>query len=170
MNFLSSLGNGSKLPTVRKEASIEAPPALNQPVPQNRRTFIEEYNRLVKEFSTDPGNPGSVSCTNCTRCNMCMFCNGCRSCYRCTHCKDCEECNNCTHSARCKGCNACTHCDQSEFCSGSAYLILCQNLADCTYCLGCVGLSKKDFHILNKPYSRTQYFQLVKQLARELGL
>jgi hypothetical protein len=33
-----------------------------------------------------------------------------------------------------------------------------------------VGLSRKDFHILNEPYDRSAYFALVKKLSRELGL
>jgi hypothetical protein len=41
-------------------------------------------------------------------------------------------------------------------------------MSDCTYCLGCVGLSHKDFHILNQPYDRSTYFQLSRELAREL--
>jgi hypothetical protein len=42
--------------------------------------------------------------------------------------------------------------------------------ADCTYCFGCVGLVKKEFHILNVPYPRTQYFEIVKRLTAELGI
>jgi hypothetical protein len=40
----------------------------------------------------------------------------------------------------------------------------CEACNDCTYCYGCVGLSKKEFHILNVPYDRKAYFALVKQL------
>jgi hypothetical protein len=43
-------------------------------------------------------------------------------------------------------------------------------MSRCTYCFGCVGLSNKDFHILNKQYSRQEYFAITKRLARELGL
>jgi hypothetical protein len=41
-------------------------------------------------------------------------------------------------------------------------------MSHCTYCLGCVGLSHKDFHILNQPYDRSAYFELSRQLLREL--
>jgi hypothetical protein len=41
-------------------------------------------------------------------------------------------------------------------------------MTDCTYCLGCVGLSRKDFHILNQPYDRSTYFQLSRELLRQL--
>jgi hypothetical protein len=33
-----------------------------------------------------------------------------------------------------------------------------------------VGLSKKDFHILNVPFSRTEYFKVVNRLRKELGI
>jgi hypothetical protein len=33
-----------------------------------------------------------------------------------------------------------------------------------------VGLSKKDFHILNEPYDRQTYFEVAGKLARELGI
>jgi hypothetical protein len=59
---------------------------------------------------------------------------------------------------------------QSENCSNSAYLVLSKNLSDCTYCFGCVGLSRKDFHILNVGFSRQEYFEIVKKLKKELGI
>jgi hypothetical protein len=33
-----------------------------------------------------------------------------------------------------------------------------------------VGLSRKDFHILNRPYERSAYFALTTRLARDLGV
>jgi hypothetical protein len=59
---------------------------------------------------------------------------------------------------------------QSENCTQSAYLVLCRNLSDCTYCFGCVGLQRKDFHILNVPFDRKEYFKIVGRLKKELGL
>jgi len=41
----------------------------------------------------------------------------------------------------------------------------CSFCTDCNYCYGCVGLSKKEFHILNQPYTRSEYFALIKSLA-----
>jgi len=40
----------------------------------------------------------------------------------------------------------------------------------CTYCFGCVGLSRKDFYILNQPFDRSTYFANVAKLTRELNL
>jgi hypothetical protein len=33
-----------------------------------------------------------------------------------------------------------------------------------------VGLSRRDFHILNEPYDRAAYFELTARLARELRI
>ena len=38
---------------------------------------------------------------------------------------------------------------------------------DCNYCYGCVGLDRKEFHILNQPYSRREYFEIVKHLKEQ---
>ncbi len=40
----------------------------------------------------------------------------------------------------------------------------------CSYCFGCVGLSRRDFHILNEAYDRATYFEITARLARELGV
>jgi hypothetical protein len=58
----------------------------------------------------------------------------------------------------------------SEGCSSSSYVVRCVGLVGCTYCFGCVGLSNKDFHILNQPYSRKEYFALTSRLTKELRL
>ena len=62
------------------------------------------------------------------------------------------------------------YCVQSENCTHRAYLVLCRNLSDCNYCFGCVGLSKKDFHILNVAFPRKEYFEITARLRKELGL
>jgi len=40
----------------------------------------------------------------------------------------------------------------------------------CTYCFGCVGLSRRDFYILNEPYDRAAYFETTARLVRDLRL
>lgn len=51
---------------------------------------------------------------------------------------------------------------------GCSYLVRCAAMAQCTYCFGCVGLSHKDYHILNQPYDRSAYFALSQALMRKL--
>jgi hypothetical protein len=155
-------------------APIPDPAALDQLREQirelGRREFLDRFGKLGKEFSSDAGNPGSYACEGCERCANCMFCKECVGCYQCTHCTRCESCNNCSHCVDSKNCHGCAYCVQSENCAQSAYLVLCRNLSDCNYCFGCVGLAKKDFHILNVPFVRTEYFQIVNKLRKELDL
>ncbi len=136
----------------------------------DKRRFLEEFGRLSQAVAQDPGNPGSYACKACVRCSNCMFCVECEACYGCTHCHGCTQCNNCSHCHDSKALNACAYCVQSENCSNSAYLVLSRQLSDCTYCFGCVGLQKKDFHILNVPFGRQEYFAQIKRLKKELGV
>jgi hypothetical protein len=63
------------------------------------------------------------------------------------------------------GCHDCSHCEDSQACTRSNYLVRCLSCTECTYCIGCVGLARKEFHILNVPYSRAEYFAMLKELA-----
>jgi hypothetical protein len=58
----------------------------------------------------------------------------------------------------------------SEGCVGSAYLVRSTSCSGCNYCFGCVGLSRRDFCVLNEPYDRATYFELTARLARELSI
>jgi hypothetical protein len=126
--------------------------------------FAAELERLRRAHSGKDDNLGGYRSEGCERCMSCTFCQRCRDCYHCTHCQECVSSTGSAHCLRCTGCHDCSHCEDSESCSGSAYLLSCRSCADCTYCYGCVGLTKKEFHILNVAYKRTEYFALLKQL------
>ena len=136
----------------------------------DKADFLAEYARLEREHLAGKPNIGSYRSEGCELCDRCMFCLDCRSCHKCTHCVGCEECSDCSHSRACRSCHACAYCVDCSVCSGGAYLVRCTACVDCTYCFGCVGLVRKDFHILNVQYSRTQYFELLEKLKAELGL
>jgi len=136
----------------------------------SRREFEAELDRLVRAFARNEENPGSVSSEGCRRCVSCMFCRDCEECYRCTHCRRCRACSHLTHCVDCTALHDCAYCISCENCTRSSYLVLCRSCSECTYCFGCVGLVKKDFHILNKAYSRQEFFELVKKLKAELGI
>jgi hypothetical protein len=85
----------------------------------------------------------------------------------CVRCSLCTDCSHCRGSRSLIGCQHCVDCDG---CSSSSYLVRCQALTDCTYCFGCVGLSRRDFHVLNEPYGRKEYFEVTKRLMEELRL
>ena len=90
-------------------------------------------------------------------------------CYQSTHCVACDGCSNCSHCVESKGCQSSAYLLQSENCTHSAYLVMSRNLSDCNYCFGCVGLSNKDFHILNVAFPRKEYFEITARLRKESG-
>ena len=67
-------------------------------------------------------------------------------------CTDCSGCYSCTHSQRIR---TCTETHWSSDCVG------CQN------CFACVGLRKKEFHILNKPCTREKWNALMKDTEKQ---
>jgi hypothetical protein len=132
--------------------------------------FETALRKLVDAAARSTANVGSLQCDRCERCADCTFCVDSKGLARCHYSSRCDDCTDCTH---CAGCRACTHCQRSVLCDrciGSAYLVRCVGCSGCNYCFGCVGLSKRDFCILNEPYDRATYFELTARLARELNL
>jgi hypothetical protein len=136
----------------------------------NRSEFEDAFRKLVSSHASMTTNIGCVGCEKCERCTESTFCSGSKGLVRSHYCKDSEDCTDCSHLVRCKGCLSSQHCTECEKCVGSAYLVKCVGLSGCTYCFGCVGLSKKDFHILNEPYDRQTYFELTARLSKEMRL
>jgi hypothetical protein len=136
----------------------------------DRRGFDAALKALLETHQGSAENPGSVRCERCRACVSCMFCKDCEACHRCTHCTGCQASSHLTHCHDCTGCHDSAYCEQSVNCAGASYLVLCRDCSDCTYCFGCVGLAKKDFHILNRPYPRAEYFRIMEKLRGVLGL
>lgn len=59
----------------------------------------------------------------------------------------------------------CNFCNYIRSCSDCEYCELCFN---CKNCFGCVGLQSKEFYILNKPYSRDEYFKKVAEIKSHM--
>lgn len=106
----------------------------------------------------------------------------CRECHNCYFIEDAENCiNNFRGRANKDSCDLTSVMD-AEKCLmgcmgdtvyGSNYwlnLIRCRNLEysdhciDCEDCFGCVGLRKKQYYVLNKPYAKEQYENLVRKI------
>ena len=136
----------------------------------NRAEFDAELRRLLQDHETRTANERCVECVGCERCVDCTFCRGSKALARCHYCVDSQRCSDSTHCRASRDLIACSHCVASERCAQSSYLMRSVDCAGCTYCFGCVGLFRKDFHVLNKPYDRSAYFALTARLARELGL
>ncbi len=134
-----------------------------------KEEFEARLAELIQQSGRVRDNVGCIECVGCEGCQGCTFCRDSQRLVRCQYCVSCEDCQDCGHSQNCVGCVGCVHCQDCERCSHSAYLVRSVGLVHCTYCFGCVGLNRKDFHILNEPYDRRTYFALTQQLSRELG-
>jgi hypothetical protein len=95
---------------------------------------------------------------DCLYCTSCEFSRDCVDCrwvlnselmYECT---DCSKCYSCLHGQRLRHCTD-TH--WSSDCIG------------CTNCFACVGLRKKEFHILNKPCCKKEWNELLASKQKQ---
>ena len=134
------------------------------------KEFQRRLKALEHDFQHNPINNLGHQLDICTRCTHCVFCRDCDRCYRCAYCQHCTDATNLTHCRECAACHHLANSVQCHGCINSAYLLLCRDCAECHYCFGCVGLNRKDFHILNEPYSRADYFRIVNQLVNALSL
>jgi hypothetical protein len=132
--------------------------------------FMTEYRRLAEEYRDKGLNVGCVECAGCTGCTDCVFCKECVRCYRSRYSVGCVESELLTHCERCRDSRSLAYCQDCDHCGESNYLVSCSYCYECDYCFGCVGLVKQDFHILNKKYSRSEYFKQVAKLRVALGL
>jgi len=133
------------------------------------RDFEAKYRELQRQLGRDAANSGCVQCVECKGCTGCTFCKESERLVRCHYCVRCVGCMDCSQCKDGKTLIMSQHCIDCENCTQSAYLTRCAACTGCTYCFGCVGLSGKDFHILNEPYPRSAYFAITKRLMKELG-
>lgn len=139
-------------------------------IPLTRREFERALQELTREVEGAGTNPGSYRSESSARCYECMFTTDSTDCFKCTYCQKCQGCTDCTH------CHGCTNCHDSKYgvesvnCHHCSYVIRSHNCYGCVFCFGCVGLVKKEFHILNRPFPRKDYFRLVEELKQALGL
>jgi hypothetical protein len=130
--------------------------------------FEARYRELLGAFESSIENDRCVQCEACRGCTQCTFCRHSQRLIRCHYCVECVDCSDSSHCQASRGLSSCQHCTDSRNCTRSSYLVRCSNMTGCTYCLGCVGLSQKDFHILNQPFDRATYFQITRTLLRQL--
>jgi hypothetical protein len=131
--------------------------------------FLAELERCRREHAAAQSNRGCVEITACRDCVDLVFSQGCVRCFKSSHSVDCTDCYGLAHCVRCRDSHALAYCEDCDHCATSNYLHRSTSCSECDYCFGCVGLVKKEFHILNKPYSRSAYFALVKELKAALA-
>ncbi len=131
--------------------------------------FESQFRQLSQQL--DAGiNQQCVECVRCVACTRSTFCQQSERLVGCHYCVACRACTECSHCRGCQRLVRCTHCVDCNDCTTSSYLVRCIAVSNCTYCFGCVGLSDKDFHILNQPYSRQDYFEITAELTRGLRM
>lgn len=134
------------------------------------REFESRYRALLSGLQRERGNDSCVECERCSSCSYSTFCKDSERLVRCHFCVRCSMCTDALHCRASRGLIGCQHCIDCDSCSHSSYLVKCVSLTGCQYCFGCVGLSGRDFHVLNEPHDRKTYFELTERLTRELGL
>lgn len=138
------------------------------PAELDARGFEARYRELLNDLRVRGGNDRCVECTGCHGCSGSTFCRDSERLTRCHYCVECRLCIDCSHCHGSTGLVSCHHCMDCESCVGSSYLMRCAAMAGSTYCFGCVGLSDKDFYILNEPYERSEYFAITRRLLHDL--
>lgn len=136
----------------------------------NKLEFLSQLRQLAGDYAGGETNLACIGSADLAHCVSVLFSRDMQACTRCTHCSGCSDCTHISHSHGCTDCHHSAYCLQCDHCSHSAYLVQCSWCVDCTYCFGCVGLNKKEFHLLNQRYSKDEYFKLTAVLGRELGL
>lgn len=152
-------------------AAIEGPRTRQSAIePLTLEEFETRYRQLLRAQEAATANDRCVQCEHCRGCSASTFCRHSQQLIRCHYCVECEQCTDCSHCQASRALLSCHHCVDTQSSMGSTYLVRCSAMAQCNYCLGCVGLSHRDYHILNQPYDRSAYFELSRQLMRQLRL
>ncbi len=115
-------------------------------------------------------------------CEYAHLASGCKNCYLVFAASGNEDCMYATYLQRCKNIVDCFFIFDSELCYEcvdcyNCYNLqhgqYCQNCRDsyllydckgCSDCFGCVSLVNKQYHILNEPYSKEEYFKKLAEI------
>lgn len=139
-------------------------------IPLKKSEFEAALRKLSSEFSKGKENPGSYNSERCERCVDCMFTTQSSDCYKCTYCDRCSFTTGCTHCSECDHVHDSSYCIRSSHLTKCSYVVLSESCHECVFCFGCVGLVKKEFHILNQPFRRDEYFRLLESLESTFGV
>jgi hypothetical protein len=139
------------------------------------KSFFEQFSELMKvvpkcsviiqncvnsnytNYSADNNN--CYLCISSHRCENLLFS------YRCHDTKDSLDCVNVNHSHLCyelidsENCYKVFHSQLCNNCNNSLFLENCEGCSDCLFC---TTLRNKQFHILNKQYSKEEYLKIYK--------
>ena len=77
-------------------------------------------------------------------------------------CVDFYQLTNCEFCYECVRCQDCHNVNFSSFCNNCSDSYFLQDCQGCRNCFGCCNLRQKEYHILNEPYSKEEYFEKIK--------
>ncbi len=81
----------------------------------------------------------------------------------CKECIDTLKVHNCELSYELFDCEKCFRCFFSSHCSDCVDVYFSIDLVGCQNCFGCINLRNKNYYIFNKPYSKEEYFKILKE-------
>lgn len=142
------------------------------------KIFFEQFKKLFNEVpkaSTTSDYPqkliNSDYCNdswNIKNCYLCVTAGESENCYYSDIVLFAKEIFDSTWTARSELCYQCIDCYNSSkvlfsqniyYCLDSYFLFDCRN---CSNCFVCVGLRNKQYYIFNRPYSKEEYFKIIK--------
>jgi len=144
---------------------------------------IEENLRILDEQVRSNAirkNDHNLNCDNCSG-DYLLNCRNCASCYNSEACDELKYCNRMDEKVvssmdvdqaaiaeLCYDCMSVTG-HRITFSNGSwdqsnNNLLYCDTMVACSNCFGCISLKHKDYCILNKQYTKEEYFELVPKI------
>ncbi len=140
------------------------------------RPFFDQFGELMR--SVPHPHQSGVKNVNCDWCDDVW---SSRECYLCRSLFECEYLNYGYRTVRCKNSVDLTYCSDTAFsydclycfncykirhsfdardCLESMFLFDCRN---CSNCFMCWNLRNKQYHILNQPYAKEEYFKKIRE-------
>ena len=129
---------------VPRMALVRQGKAINSPY--THRVTDPKNSYMVFRATRPESSFYSYIATNIKDCCDCMWVVNCELCYECVNC---ERCYNVQFS------------QESKDCRDSYFLYACRN---CSNCVGCVNLVNQEYYIFNKPHTKKEYFEKLKEL------
>jgi len=142
------------------------------------RPFLEQYGELIRDVPLPALYTKYASMIRSDYCNGAAECKDCYLCFKITDGENCAYLNLTSDVKNCIDCsynrhdqigysNVITHSSyQTFFCEdvvGSMNMWFCRSCVGCSDCVGCANLTKKKYHIFNKPYSKEEFQKIFKE-------
>lgn len=146
---------------------------LQRPAEQN----IIEMEQLSKQFPVTVTHVNNSE--NCDYGNQIFYSRNLYLCFDCAHSEEGgyqydahynKSCYDLTQTFHCEYCYECVDCARLNNCS---FMVNCEDMFDSAFCencanshhlFGCCSLDKKQFCILNRQYSETEYKEKIKKI------